>query len=143
MPKKDELPGFYTKRKILFGSKTSKQKLRETGSRFMERERYDDALEFFQRCGADDLTRQVASAAVEAGNTPLYLRAKRVLGEPPEEDDLSRLALAAEQAGIYSAAWLAHHKAGHEQEAQRLRQRMPGAAPPAGEDELQDGAEGA
>ncbi|MHC5035398.1 MAG: hypothetical protein ACYTFZ_10215 [Planctomycetota bacterium] len=85
MAKSKELPGFDEKRKILFGAKSSPEKMRETGELFMDAERYDDALEFFQRCDAQDQTREIARRAMAAGNTPLYMRAKKVLGEDTAE----------------------------------------------------------
>jgi hypothetical protein len=125
MAKKRDLPGFAEKRKILFGAKTTPEKLRDTGELFLEAERYDDALEFFQRGHADDLTRAVADRAMEDGNVPLYMRAKRVLGEPVEKEEWNRLAATAEGQGRFSMAYVSFVKAGNETEAQRLRQLLP------------------
>jgi hypothetical protein len=121
MAKNKELAGFAEKRKILFGAKSSPEKMRQTGELFMDAERYDDALEFFQRCEAQDHTREIARRAMTAGNTPLYMRAKKVLGEEITEQEWSELAATAEKAGLYSTAYVAHLKAGHEEEAARLR----------------------
>ncbi len=126
MSNDDELLDFHAKRKVLFGEKTSPEKLREVGRQFMEAERYDDALEFFQRAEAEDLTRRIAEAAMEAGNTPLYMRAKKVLAEKITEEEWTSLAAAAEEAGLYSAALLAHRQAGHEREVARLEELVPG-----------------
>ena len=129
MARKSELPAFRKKRNVLFGEKTSKDALRETGRQYLEAKRYYDALEFFQRAGADSDTRKVAEIAIEAGDTPLYMRVKKVLKEQGSEQEWSRLAVNAERAGLYSAAYLAHMKAGHDEEAARLRQSIPGMAP--------------
>jgi hypothetical protein len=126
MAQKRDLPGFYAKRKLLFGARTSPEKLRETGEMFMAAERYDDALEFFQRSGTKEPARRIAELAMEAGNVPLYMRAKRVLGGPIEENDWSRIAVRAEKAGALSMAYVAHSRAGHEGEAARLRRMVPG-----------------
>lgn len=131
MAKSKELPGFDEKRKILFGAKSSPEKMRETGELFMDAERYDDALEFFQRCDAQDQTREIARRAMAAGNTPLYMRAKKVLGEDITEQEWSELAATAEKTGLHSVAYVAHLKAGHEEEAARLRN-------PAGETEPEE-----
>jgi hypothetical protein len=130
MAKKRDLPGFIEKRKILFGAKTSPQKMREAGEQFMDAERYDDALEFFERCDARDLARTVADRAMSAGNVPLYMRAKRVMEEPIEDAEWARLADAAEQQGRPSMALVAHLKAGNESEAERLRRLLPSQSPP-------------
>ncbi len=124
----DELPDFYAKRKILFGDKTSKEELRQTGQQFTQAGRYDDALEFFQRAEADDLTREVARIAMQRGDVPLYMRASRVLGRRISEQEWTELARAAEDAELYTAARLAYKKAGQTQEAERLGELIPGTS---------------
>jgi hypothetical protein len=125
MAKKRDLPDFAEKRKILFGAKTTPEKLRETGMLFLEAERYDDALEFFQRCDAQDLARKVAEQAMSTGNVPLYMRARRVLREPVEADEWARLAAAAEKQGRISMAYVACLKAGDQAGAERLKALLP------------------
>jgi hypothetical protein len=142
MAKKRDLPGFAEKRKILFGAKTTPEKLRETGEQFLEAERYDDALEFFQRCDAADLARQVADRAMSAGNVPLYMRAKRVLGEPVEDGEWKGLAAAAEGQGRLSMAYVAQLKAGNGSEAERLKQKLPSQSEQAEAEALPDASEG-
>jgi hypothetical protein len=138
MAKSDDYPGLTRKRKILFSPKTQPEKMLATGQQFMEAGRYDDALEFFQRAEAHDLTRRIAEDAMQAGNTPLYMRAKKVLGEDISEDEWNTLAETAERAGMFSAAWLAHSQAGHAEEAARLRDRMAGPEAPEQNDNAHD-----
>jgi len=123
MAQKQKLPGFYQKRKVLFGAKTTPQTMRETGRLLMDAGRHDDALELFERCAAEDLTRQIAAGAMSAGDVPLFMRAKKVLKEAITEEEWTRLAANAEKAGAYSMAYVAHLKAGHEEEALRLLPR--------------------
>jgi hypothetical protein len=126
MGKKQELPDFQSKRKILFGAKTSPEKMRQAGEQFMQAERYDEALEFLQRCEGDDLTRRIADAAMQAGNTPLFMRAKKVLNEQITESEWLGLAANAEKAGRVSGAYLAYLKAGREEDATRARLLLSG-----------------
>lgn len=126
MANKRDLPGFYPKRKLLFGARTSPEKLREVGEMFMAAERYDEALEFFERGRADQPARRIAEMAMLAGNVPLYMRAKRVLREQITEGEWTGIAERAEHAGAFSMAYVAHSKAGHEEEAARLRRLVPG-----------------
>ena len=128
MAKGGELPGFLEKRKILFGRKTSAEKMRATGLRFMEAERYDDALEFFARCSADDLVRRIADVAMERADTPLFMRAKRVLKEPVSGKEWDRLADNALKAGTASKAHVAKLQAGKKEEADELKQQTLGTA---------------
>ena len=94
----------------------------------MAAERYDDALEFFQRARAHELTRRIAAVAMQAGNTPLYMRAKKVLGEAITDAEWTQLANAAEKSGAFSSCYLAHSIAGHAEEAARVRAMVPGLA---------------
>jgi len=126
MAKRDELPGFREKRKILFSEKTSPEKMRQAGEQFMAAERYDEALEFFQRVNAGESTRKIASAAMERGNVPLYMRAKKVLREDVSEQEWLQLAANAKRAELWSAAYLALTRAGREDEAAEVRRRIPG-----------------
>ncbi len=128
MAKKQEIPGFTTKRKLLFGEKTKPEKMRATGEFFMDAGRMDDALEFFERCDAQDLTRRVARQAMEEGNVPLYMRAMKILKEDAGPDDWRRLAANAEKAGAFATAMGAYRNAGLEDEAVRVGGLMPGVA---------------
>lgn len=120
MAKSKDLPAFREKRKALFSDKVSPEKKQAAGKRFMEAGRFDDALEFFSRASAQQDVQRIARHAIEAGDAPLFLRAKVVLKEQPTEQELSALASAAEAAGRKSMASVAHAVAGHEQEAERL-----------------------
>jgi len=129
MAKRNELPGFKEKREILFGKKSSPQKLREVGISFMEAERYDDALEFFSRVEADELVRQIAEVALKSGDTPLYMRAKKVLAETITEQEWDTLAANALQRGAVSKAYVAKLKAGKQQEAEDLKAQLDACGP--------------
>jgi len=129
MAERRELPSFRDKRRVLFSERTPSERMRQTGQAFMEAGRYDDALEFFQRCGADDLTRQVAERAMGAGDTALYMRAKKILKEDISDGEWTRLAVRAEEVGAYSLAYLAHLRAGHDDEVARLLPLVPGMRP--------------
>jgi hypothetical protein len=129
MAKSQELPAFEQKRKVLFGPKTAPEELREVGRRFMDKERFDDALEFFARCEAQNEVRKVAHIALERGDTSLFLRAKVVLREEATKDEFLRLAKTAEQSGKAAMAALAYRKAGDEETADRLLAEAMGLVP--------------
>ncbi len=92
MAAKQELPGFRRKRDILFGKKISQDRLRRAGEQFLEAGRYDDAMEFIQRAAAPDLARRVVRIAIDAGDTPLLMRAKKVLRQDVTEQEWNRVA---------------------------------------------------
>ena len=120
----EELPDFYEKREILFGDSTTEEEMRSTGEKFMRAGRYDDALEFFARCDADDLVREIIEDVKERGDTPVFLRAKRVLDEETSEEEWDELAQNALEHGSPSKAYVAKVKAGKEDEAEQLKERI-------------------
>jgi hypothetical protein len=124
MATQDQLPDFRNKRKLLFGSKTSAQQMLETGRKFMQAERFDDALEFLSRTEATQEVRQIAVLAAERGDTALFLRAKVVLKEAPTQEELEAVARKAEDSGRRSTALTAYVKAGRTEQAERLRVEM-------------------
>ncbi|MFW5923371.1 MAG: hypothetical protein ACOCSQ_03195 [Planctomycetota bacterium] len=130
MPSADELPAFKEKRDVLFGENYSDEQRREMGRRFMEAEHYDDALEFFARCQADEDVRAIAEKAAEKANAPLYLRAMVVLGEDPDEDTLVSIADRAKEQGQLSIARVAHHKAGNKEKAEQIGRELLGGEEP-------------
>ena len=126
MAKSNSLPPFAKKRAILFGQKTSEAKLRATGEQFLAKNRFDDALEFFQRGNAEDLIRSVQNEAVAAGNVPLLMRACRALKQQPTRDQWMAAARKAESNGMFSSALLAWEQAGDEAGVERVRPLVPG-----------------
>ncbi len=120
----EELPDFYEKRDILFGDNTTEEEMRSTGEQFMRAGRYDDALEFFARCEANDLVREIIEEVKERGDTPVFLRAKRVLDEETEEAEWEELASNALEHGSPSKAYVAKLKAGKEEEAEQLKDQI-------------------
>jgi hypothetical protein len=126
MAKSDSLPPFAKKRAILFGLKTSEAKLRATGEQFLAAGRHDDALEFFQRGGAEDMIRGVQDQAVDVGNVPLLMRACRALKQQPTRQQWTAAAKKAETNGMFSSALLAWEQAGDEAGVERVRPLVPG-----------------
>jgi len=133
MRESQDLPGFREKRKILFGENTTPEQMLETGRKFMAAGRFDDALEFFQRSDARAEVQQIAQTAAQSGDTALFLRAKLVLGEQASEQELVRVARAAEASGRHSMAYIAYVKAGRQEDAERLRPRLPAPGEPTAE----------
>ncbi len=141
MAKQDELLNFEKKRKVLFGEKTSDQEMFETGCEFMEAERFDDALEFFDRTeaeGVEDKIREIAERARENGNSPLFLRAKTVLGETATEDELEEIAQTALSKDCPTMALTAYKKGGMEEKAETLESQLFGQPEQKEEDEPEE-----
>lgn len=143
MGKQNELPGFSEKRKSLFGKRTSSEKLCETGRAFAAAERYDDALEFFGRADAEGAVREVAQIAISRGDTPLYMRAKKILGEKITPEEWHMLARGALAAGSPTKAYVALVKAGRKEEAEALKAQIEGYTARETQDQAGQGSESA
>jgi hypothetical protein len=121
------VPGFVKKRKILFGKKTPKEELVRVGNEFAGSELYDDAIEFFSRADAKEEVAKIAEKAYEMGDTSLYMRAKRVMGEEIGAEEWEHLAELGAEQGRYSMAFMAYSQAGEQEKADQMRQRMVSA----------------
>lgn len=129
MAKDSNLPGFYEKRKLRFSTKLSPAKRHQTAEAFVQAGRFDEALDLLARPDSADFVRRIANLAFEAGNVPLFMRAKKMLGVSITDEEWTRLARTAEAAGRPSMALVAHLKAGHQDEAARLRALIESLAP--------------
>ncbi len=130
MPKKGQLPGFYEKRALLFSKKASPEKTKQLGKQFMDAGRFDDALEFFARAKAEDMVREIARTALDTGDAPLYMRARKILGDDAKEAEWNKLADNAVKHGRFAMAYVAKLKAGKPEEAEQFLARIPTVEPP-------------
>ncbi len=124
----DDLPDFYEKRRVLYNDDVPVEEVIAMGRRFMEAEMYNDALEFFERGRSDEDTRRVAEAAMELGDTAIWLRCKRILREEPDEESLRAIAKRAEAQGKFMFAIEAYRRLGEEEQIERLRAALEEAS---------------
>ncbi len=127
MADRSELPGFSKKRDILFNEKASGQQRLQNGVEFVQAGRYDDALEFFERCDAEEQVREILDIARRQCNIPVFLRAKVILKEKPDAAELEELAVRAVEMERPLMAVLAYQKAGMQEKADRVRAGMGGS----------------
>ncbi len=127
MADRSELPAFSKKRDILFNEKTSDRQRLQSGVEFMQAGRYDDALEFFGRCDAEEQVHEIVDRARRECNVPVFLRAKVILKEKPDTAELEELAVRAEEMERPLMAVLAYQKAGMQEKADRVRAGMGGS----------------
>ncbi len=124
---KDALPDFYEKRNVLYNDDVPVERVVEVGRQFMAAEMYDDALEFFERSRSEEDTREVARRAMAQGDTAVWLRAQRILGEEPDEESLRAIAANAEEKGKFMFAIEAWRRLDDSEQIERLRARLAGA----------------
>lgn len=120
----DEQPEFFEKRRLLYSDDVPVDEVIAVGHKFMDVERYSDALEFFDRARSHEDVRRVADLAMDNGDTAIWLRCMRILGEEPDAPTMVKLALRAEELGKYSFAIEARRRLGDEEEVERLRARL-------------------
>ncbi len=139
MAKKNELPPFVKKRKIMFGEKVADRQRIQAGVEFMEAGRYDDALEFFVRSDAEEYVREIVEIALKECNVPVFLRAKVVLNEKPEKAELEEIADRALEMDSPAMAAVALQKAGLHEKAKEIRSEVTGESVDAEEEESTEG----
>ena len=119
-----EQPEFFEKRRFLYSDDVPVDEAIAVGRKFMDAERYSDALEFFDRARSHEDVCRVAEIAMDNGDTAIWRRCKRILGEEPDAPALVKLAVRAEELGKYSFAIEARRRLGDEEEVERLRGRF-------------------
>ena len=117
----DDLPTFFAKRELLFNDDVPAATVNEVGQRFVAAERYNEALDFFEKSRNMEEVAKVAAIAFDNGDTAVWLRCKRMLGEEPDEGALQGLAERAEAQKKYMFAIEAWRRIGNEEQIERLR----------------------
>ena len=117
----EDLPEFAEKRELLYSDDVPMERVKEVGRQFMAEELFNDALEFFERARSVEDVRTVADTARDIGDTAVWLRCKRILGEEPDRETLLTIAAAAEELKKYSFAIEAWRRLGDEEQVERLR----------------------
>ncbi|MEN8148501.1 MAG: hypothetical protein ABFS86_01690 [Planctomycetota bacterium] len=114
------------KRNLLYSTKASDGDLNAAAGRFIERERYGEALEFLERTRDAALLGKIREEAARHGDTFLLLRVEKLSGEAIPADEWRAVAGTAESHGKYYDAYRALGKAGDEEAAEAIREEhMP------------------
>ncbi len=79
------------KQRIMYVNPLPPDDLVSWGDRYRDAGLLHDALDFYQAAGNEKALRNLASAAVDAGDLVLLLNVHRALGEPTPEKDLTAL----------------------------------------------------
>ncbi len=95
---------YLEKRDILWNDKIPKETLSKHGRKFLEAERYSDALDFFERAMDEDGIRRIKDLAIKEGDAFLLGRIARMKPEWVSDDDWRATEKAAEAAGKPSFA---------------------------------------
>jgi hypothetical protein len=118
-----ELPNPIQKRDILYGvKKTTSENLRALAQEFMAQGWLSDSLDFSAYSSAKDLLAQVKSVALKEGNTFLYLKSVRLLGDNEiDKNELQVCAQNAEQNQLWRYAIMAYEKLGIQEKVDSIK----------------------
>ena len=104
---KAKLPDVLKKRELLADHGLSEAEMAAIGEGFLEQGGYCDAIEFFQKAGAEDRLMAVLDLMVEQGDYFLAEKIERFLGEPLGDEVWRGLMKNAENLGKNNFASLA------------------------------------
>ncbi len=118
-----KLPTPIQKRDILYGvKKTSVEELKSLANEFYQSGWLSDCLDFSSFAGAKDLLLKVKKDAQEQGNTFLFLKASRLLGENEVvNSEIVQCAEKAESLGLFRYAIMGFEKAGRLDKVEEIR----------------------
>ncbi|RLA83048.1 MAG: hypothetical protein DRG40_07235 [Deltaproteobacteria bacterium] len=120
----NKLPNALKRREILYGKETPPQVLIEYGDLYMEAGRLNDAVEFYGRAQHREGLLRLKERALKEGDYFLFSQVAEFLSEDPSPEEWRELARAAMEKGRYQFALKAFHRAGDNEEAQRVRERI-------------------
>lgn len=122
--KKNSLPDYREKQRLLYGGHTTAEELITYGRLFWERDRFFDALEFYKKAGYIDGLKELKERAKGMGDAMLFAEVLKALGENPSTEEWSTLARQAKELKKYQFALWAAQKGKDERVAQDVRKIM-------------------
>ncbi len=117
------LPTPIQKRDILYGvKKTSNEELKVLAQNFLNEGWLSDAIDFSAFANAKDLLNEIKKIAIQEGNTFLYLKAHRMIGDAEiSNQDLTACAATAESKGQWRYAIMAYEKLGQSEKVSDIK----------------------
>jgi len=115
------------KRNLLYGAKTTAAARSAFGAAYLQSDRVEDALDFFEQAKDLEALRGLKARALEEGDAFVLARFERIAGLEVTAEEWQRAARAASQAEQWSQARRAYEKAGLPEEAQKAAERMAAA----------------
>jgi len=118
------------KRALLYSDKASEEQLNAAADRFIESERYSEALEFLELTRDAARLSRILDAALERGDTFLVLRVEKIGGDEIPADTWREIAAKAATLGKFYDAYRGYGRAGDEEKAEAIRaEHMPDYEP--------------
>ncbi|OGL38764.1 MAG: hypothetical protein A2149_07620 [Candidatus Schekmanbacteria bacterium RBG_16_38_11] len=79
--KHGKLPDYKEKQRLIYSAQTPEEILINYGDSFFSAERYDDAIDFYEKANYKRGLQKIGDLAIEEGDLFLYKRVYRFLGE--------------------------------------------------------------
>jgi tetratricopeptide (TPR) repeat protein len=111
--KRQELPDYKEKQRILYLDRTQPAALSALGDRYLAAGRIADAVECFGRGNDADKLRAVLTRAEEEGDVQFFLQAVKALGREATQEEWNRLGEQAHRRGRLTFARHAFEKSGN------------------------------
>jgi len=121
---KGELSGFLKKRKILYDSEISSDRLRALAELFAEAGHLSDAVEVYKKAGGSEHLEALLDEAVKEGDAFLCEQISSALGRSLAEEQWAEVGRQAMEKGKFSYALRAFEKIGDEVAILQVKEAM-------------------
>lgn len=128
-----DLPGFFRKREILHGDKSTPAAMSRQGAEMAARGLLDEALIFYIKADDADGIGKVLEESRKEGDAFSFEAALRALGRSASHDEWKDVASAAMRSGRWKFAYRAFEKADDQDGLEEVRRLMGGEGSGAGE----------
>lgn len=120
--KKDKLPTYLKKQKLLYLKETPAEVLINLGNQFFEQARFMDALDFYHKCHNTEGLQRIRQVAMEQGDFFLFQKLIEMQGENPPPATWEKLGEQAMSLGKYLFALKAFEIAKNDIMAKKVRE---------------------
>jgi hypothetical protein len=115
------VPGFFRKREMLEGDRSSKEILRREGSSLAAEGFLDEALLFFAKAEDEEGVAGILEESRRRGDAFTFEAALRFLGRTASRKEWAEVGERAAAAGLFRFAWRAFEKAGDKEGLEKVR----------------------
>lgn len=122
--KKEALPGYLNKRKVLYESEAPPDQLQTMAEQFVEAGHLSDAVEFYSKAGANERIEALLDEAIARGDTFLCEQISSATDRTLTEDQWAGVGKQAMDSGKYGYALRAFEMIGDEAAIQQVKKVM-------------------
>ena len=120
--KRDILPDYQKKQRLLYAEQRSERELSDYGEGFLKEGKLSDAIEFYQKAQYRAGLESIKEKARQTGDVMALLQVGKALSQSLSEEDWRLTGDRARELKKYSFALYAYEKGGHDDLVQEVRE---------------------